>query len=136
MKPSRTAPPRATNPRVPSPDRAPSTSHPAEGPAPPVAAAPAPTRAAAPPEPPGSPPSSLFSTPHGIHLWHTAARDALLDLVTCAREGSRRPHRRVLSRAEIRRQSRAAFHQLNALLTLALTPLEATSASPHRGSTD
>jgi hypothetical protein len=61
MKSLRIAPPGATKPvRVPSPDRAPSTSHPEEGPAPRVAGAfAAPTCAAASLVPAGSSPSSF-----------------------------------------------------------------------------
>jgi hypothetical protein len=69
MKQSPNAPPRANKPvRVPSPDRTPSSSHPAEGPALRVAgASPAPSCAAASLEPAGSAPSSLFTEHGGRH---------------------------------------------------------------------
>ena len=47
--------------------------------------------------------------------WLEAVRAAALDLLAAAREGARRPRKRVLSRAEIRRQARAAFAQVTAL---------------------
>jgi hypothetical protein len=50
-------------------------------------------------------------------------RAAALDLLAAAREGARRPRKRVLSRAEIRRQARDAFAQVTALLDLAAEAL-------------
>jgi hypothetical protein len=85
------------------------------------------------PEPPGSTPSSLFDTVGGVRAWHTAARDALLDLVSLAREGAHRRRRRVLSRGEMRRRTRDAFGQLGDLLDLALAPLEAVAATREGG---
>src|SRR6185437_3547653 len=117
MKRSPKAPPGASKrARVPHSDRAHSRKpHPEEGPAPsrapeapPSAADPA---AREPPEPPGSTPSPLFPNSEAVHAWHPAARDALLDLAAAARDAVRRPKKRVLSRAEIRRQARAAFAQ-------------------------
>jgi hypothetical protein len=99
--------------RTKKPARAPTSASPAEAPAPPPA---------------------LLLTPTSVHLWHTAAHDALLDLAALAREGARRPHRRVLSRGEIRRQAREAFAKLRSLLDLALTPLLAAASSPQGGS--
>jgi hypothetical protein len=135
MKRLRKAPSGATKPaRVPAADRAlrqsgerprafpDSSPHPDEGPAPQVAGASpsAPTRAAAPLEPQGSTPSPFFlDTVTGARAWHAAATEALLDLASLAREGARRPRRRVLSRAEIRRGAREAYGQLRDLLGLA-----------------
>lgn len=102
-----------------------------EGPAPsqapealPSAADPA---ACAPLEPPGSPPSLIFSSPDGADTWLIAVRATLLDLLAAAREGARRPHKRVLSRAEIRRQAREAFAGASALLDEAAGSLRAAA---------
>ena len=128
MKSFRKAPSGATpHARVPITDRARSP-HPDEGPAPQVAGASpsAPTRAAAPPELASSTPSSSFSPspvprvdwsqPAHVHAWLGALRDAGDDLAALAREGTRRFRYRVLARAEIRRQTRAAEHSLQGLL--------------------
>ena len=85
------------------------------------------------PTPDRAPEPALLLTPTGVHLWHTASLDALLDLAALAREGARRPHRRVLSRGEIRRQAREAFAKLRSLLDLARTPLLAAASSPQGG---
>ncbi len=139
MKRSPKAPPGASKrARVPRPDRAHSrTSHREEGPAPsraaeapPSAAAPA---AREPTEPPGSTPSPLFPNPEAVHTWHTAARDALLDLAAAAREALRRPKKRVLSRAELRRQAREAFAQATSLVDVAAAALRAAALSPKGG---
>jgi hypothetical protein len=127
MKPSPIAPPRATRPsRVPSSDRAPepSSSRPEEGPAPRVAGASSdPTRAAASLEPPGSTPSSSCPAAFDWHdvdqarTWLLAVRDAADDLAALAREGGRRLVNRVLSRAELRRQTRDAERSVHGLLS-------------------
>jgi hypothetical protein len=78
-------------------------------------------------EPPGSPPSLIFSSPDGPDTWLVAARATLLDLLAAAREGARRPHKRVLSRAEIRRQAREAFAGVSALLDEAAGSLRAAA---------
>ncbi len=135
MKRSRIAPPGATTrARVPFPDRASSTSHPEEGPAPRVAGALSdPTCAAASPEPPGSPPSSFY--PSAFHwqnadharTWLLAVGEAADDLAALAREGGRRFSQRVLSRAELRRQTRDAERSMRGLLA------EAEAALPPQG---
>jgi hypothetical protein len=135
MKSSRTAPSRATTPaRVPSSDRAPhrdggsrprapSTSHPDEGPAPRVAGAPSePSCAAASLEPTGSAPSSLSPSPFTwtdaahARTWLGAVRETADDLAALAHEGGRRLKHRVLARAELRRQTREAERSLHGLL--------------------
>ncbi len=136
MKRSSIAPPGATNRlRVPTPDRARSSSHPDQGPAPQVAGAlaSAPTRAAAPPEPPGSPPSTFSSTFNFADTadaaeWLRLVRGNADDLIALAREGSRRLKHRVLSRAEIGRQTRDAERCMHGLLAEA----EAGLASPRK----
>ena len=69
---------------------------------------------------PSSPPSSFplvdWSNPIDVRAWLGALRDAGDDLSALAREGTRRPRRRVLARAEIRRQARAATRSLHGLL--------------------
>ena len=80
-----------------------------------------------PQEPPGSPPSLLFSARGAPDVWLSAARSSLLDLLAAAREGARRPHRRVLARAEIRRQARDAFAGASALLDEAAEALRAAA---------
>lgn len=99
------------------------TPHPDEGPAPRVAGASSsePTRAAAPLEPPGSTPSSFsprvdWADPTHVRAWLGALRAAGDDLSALAREGTRRLRYRVLSRAEIRRQARAATRSLHGRL--------------------
>jgi hypothetical protein len=80
------------------------------------------------PEPPAQPAERLclvFSAPDGPDIWHGAARDSLLDLLASAREGARRPGKRVLARAEIRRQAHAAFAGVSALLDEAADALRA-----------
>ena len=52
-----------------------------------------------------------------------ATRGPLLDLLAAAQEGGRRPHKRVLSRAEIRRQSQQAYDCVTSLLDLAVEGL-------------
>jgi uncharacterized membrane protein len=75
---------------------------------------------------PASPPSSaLCGDPAAVARWREASRAALLDLLAAAREGARRPHKRVLSRAELRRQARDAFAQAAALLDLAAEAMRA-----------
>ncbi len=64
-----------------------------------------------------------FQSVEGVRAFHEAARDALLDLAAAAREGARRPRKRVLSRAEIRRQARDGYAQLASLLDLAVAAL-------------
>jgi len=68
------------------------------------------------PRPPGSPTPLIFAALDGPEIWLVTARSSLLDILGAAREGARRPHKRVLSRAEIRRQSREAFTAASALL--------------------
>jgi hypothetical protein len=75
------------------------------------------------------PPSLIFRSPDGIDAWLAAARAAVLDLLAAAREGARRPRKRVLSRAEIRRQAREAFAGASALLDEAAEALR--EAAPH-----
>jgi hypothetical protein len=86
---------------APPPDRRPSAADPA---------------ARDPLEPPGSSPSPIFDDLDGPEIWLVAARGTLLDLLAAAREGARRPRKRVLARAEIRRQAREAFAGASALL--------------------
>ena len=80
-----------------------------------------------PPPPPGSPPSLIFGTPDGPDTWLVSTRAALLDLLAAAREGARRPRKRVLARAEIRRQAREAFAGASALLDEAAEALRAAA---------
>ncbi len=118
MKRSRIAPSRATK-RAPVPrsDGAQSRrSRQSEGHAParapeaePSGAAPA---ARAPKEPPGTTPSPFFEPV----AWLAAVRDAAEDLIALAHEGARRLEHRVLSRAELRRQTRAAARSMRGLL--------------------
>jgi hypothetical protein len=77
---------------------------------------------AAPPAPP-TPALPPLTDPAGVHRWLETSRAALLDLLAAAREGARRPRKRVLSRAEIRRQARDAFAQATSLLDLAAEAL-------------
>jgi hypothetical protein len=76
----------------------------------------------APPEPAegvpsaGAPPAPFLGDPAAVDRWLEATRAAALDLLAAAREGARRPHKRVLSRAELRRQARDAFAQVTSLL--------------------
>jgi hypothetical protein len=72
-------------------------------------------------------PSFLFTMPDGPDVWQIAARTSLLDLLATAREGARRPRRRVLSRAEIRRQAREAFAGASALIDEAAQALRTAS---------
>jgi hypothetical protein len=67
----------------------------------------------------------VFSAPDGPDTWQEAARSTLLDLLAAAREGARRPGKRVLARAEIRRQAHAAFAGVSALLDEAADALRA-----------
>jgi hypothetical protein len=60
--------------------------------------------------------SIILATPEGPELWLISVRGALLDLLTTAREGARRARKRILSRAEIRRQAREAYACTSALL--------------------
>jgi hypothetical protein len=70
------------------------------------------------------PPSPLDrGDPASIQRWLEAARTAVLDLVAVAREGARRPRKRVLSRGEMRRQARDAFAKSTSLLDLAADAL-------------
>jgi len=105
MKPSSSAPWRTVNP--------PPVLHP--DPSPPVTA---PTAQ----EPPGSPffPSAFdWSDAAHARTWLDAVRQAGDDLAALAREGSRLHKHRVLSRAELRRQTNAAERSLHALLAQA-----------------
>jgi hypothetical protein len=115
MKRSPTAPSRASKRTRP---------HPAEGPAPtrapeaPPSDAPPPARD--PPAPTGATPSHFYlRTPDGLRIWRIATRDALLDLDAAAREALRRPERRVLSRAEIRRMRKDALASATSLIDMA-----------------
>ena len=58
-----------------------------------------------------------------MERWLEASRASLLDLLAVAREGARRPRKRVLSRAEMRRQARDAFAAVTLLLDLAADAL-------------
>ena len=69
------------------------------------------------------PPGPLLGDPAAVQRWLDAGRAAALDLLAAAREGARRPRKRVLSRSEIRRQARDAFAQVTALLDLAADAL-------------
>lgn len=73
--------------------------------------------------PADAPPPALLGDPAAVERWLDAGRASLLDLLAAAREGARRPRKRVLSRAEIRRQARDAFAQVTALLDLAADAL-------------
>lgn len=117
MKRSRNAPSRA-NKRTRAPfGRTDAHSIPDEGRGPPSHPPSAADPAASDPlEPPGSGPSLLLDAPDGPEIWLLAARGTLLDLLAAAREGARRPRKRVLARAEIRRQAREAFAGASALL--------------------
>ena len=118
MKRSRTAPSGATkHARVPTSDRAHERrTHQAEGPAPARASEAEPSDAApaarAPKEPPGTTPSPFFDP----IAWLAAVHDAAEDLIALAHEGGRRLRDRVLSRAELRRQTRAAARSMRGLL--------------------
>jgi hypothetical protein len=93
------------------------------------ASAPARSNPAPPPSAEGEPsapaldPGPHLGDPAAIQRWLDASRAAALDLLAAAREGARRPRKRVLARAEIRRQARDAFAQVTALLDLAATAL-------------
>jgi hypothetical protein len=73
-------------------------------------------------DPSAIPPPAL-GDPAAVQRWLDTGRAAALDLLAAAREGARRPRKRVLSRAEIRRQARDAFAQVTALLDLAADAL-------------
>ena len=89
-------------------------------PAPPSSAEADPSASPALPGPPSPP---RLDDPASIQRWLDASRAAALDLLAAAREGARRPRKRVLSRAEIRRQARDAFAQVTSLLDLAAETL-------------
>jgi hypothetical protein len=72
---------------------------------------------------PSAPLPPALADPAAIQRWLDAGRAAALDLLAAAREGARRPRKRVLSRAEIRRQARDAFAQVTSLLDLAAEAL-------------
>ena len=113
MRRSRTAPSRASKPAS-----APSTDASIQEESPPQA----PPDAA----PAGAPPPALgpwLQSAEGVRAFHDAARAALLDLAAAAREGARRPRKRVLSRAEIRRQARDGYAQLASLIDQAAEAL-------------
>jgi len=97
---------------------------PARGASAPARSNPAPPSSAegAPSAPP-APPAPLLGDPAAVQRWLDATRAAALDLLAAAREGARRPRKRVLARAEIRRQARDAFTQVTALLDLAAEAL-------------
>jgi len=84
--------------------------------------APPPAAEADPSALPAPSPASL-GDPEDVQRWLDAGRAAALDLLAAAREGARRPRKRVLSRAEIRRQARDAFAQVTSLLDLAAEAL-------------
>jgi hypothetical protein len=115
MKRSRTAPSRANKP-APVHDGA--AREPLQTP---------PVEAVASERPPGPAPtpSPLLDTAEGVRAFHEVARDALLDLAAAAREGARKPRKRILSRAEIRRQAREGYAELASLLDLAAEALAA-----------
>lgn len=85
-------------------------------------------------EPPGSSSSgrSLYplrwADPAHAEAWLTATRAAFADLAAAAREGSRRLKHRVLSRAELQRQVRAAEIRLVGLFDAAEAGLAASRA--------
>jgi hypothetical protein len=88
-------------------------------------------------EPEGSPPSRRsfrplrWADPADARAWLDQVRASFADLAAVAREGSHRRKRRVLSRAEIRSQRRAAERSLLALLAAADAGL--TRPSPEAG---
>jgi hypothetical protein len=82
-----------------------------------------PPPAEADPSAPSGPPPPLLGDPAAVQRWLDTGRAAVLDLLAAAREGARRPRKRVLSRAEIRRQARDAFAQVTSLLDLAAEAL-------------
>ena len=94
------------------------------------ASAPAPRSNPAPPTSAAgpTPPPFQWSEPAAVPRWLDASRTALLDLLAVAREGARRPRKRVLSRAEMRPQARDAFAQATALLDLAAEALSGKDA--------
>ena len=92
---------------------------------------PSPRRGSLPPPDPGAhaaPAARLQRAGGGPDTWLVAARASLLDLLAAAREGARRPRKRVLSRAEIRRQAREAFAGASALLDEAAAALREAQA--------
>jgi hypothetical protein len=74
----------------------------------------------APPPPAEADPSAALppalADPDAVQRWLDAGRAAALDLLAAAREGARSSRKRVLSRAEIRRQARDAFAKVTSLL--------------------
>ncbi len=76
---------------------------------------------------PAPTPSLIFGAADGPDMWLAAARAAVLDLLAAAREGARRPRKRVLARAEIRRQAREAFAGASTLLDEAAEALRAAA---------
>src|SRR4051812_21967178 len=100
-----------------------------EGPVPPWASEATPSDASpaahTPQEPLGSPPSPRsrrplhWADPAQARAWLADARATAADLAAAAREGSRRRKRRVLSRAEIRRQAHDAERALLSLFDAA-----------------
>jgi hypothetical protein len=131
MKQSRTAPPSAKKParaplgRAPEPptsDEAPALSPAAEPFHDGAASGPKP-RAPSEPLPSTADPGLIFAEPDGPEAWLIATRACLLDLLAAAREGARRPRKRVLSRAEIRRQAREAYAAGSSLLDEAVEAL-------------
>jgi hypothetical protein len=115
-------------------DAAASSPRTSEGPAPPWAPEAAPSdplpTAHTSQEPPGSPPSPRsvpplrWADPAHARAWLTEVSLVVEDLAAAARDGSRRAKHRVLSRAERRRQARAAELKLAALLEAAAAGLD------------
>jgi hypothetical protein len=70
-----------------------------------------------------APPPLVPGDPASVQRWLDGSRAAALDLLAAAREGARRSRKRVLARAEIRRQARDAFAQVSALLDVAAEAL-------------
>ena len=76
------------------------------------------------------PPSLDLGDPAAVEAWLNASRASLLDLAAAAREGARRPWKRVLSRGEIRRQAREAFAQVTSLLDFAAEAMRKLPRTP------
>ena len=64
-----------------------------------------------------------LNDPEDVRRWLHAIRESIADLVAVAREGARRPKKRVLSRGEMKRQARASEESLIALVEMAQSSL-------------
>jgi hypothetical protein len=145
MQHSHTPAPRAnrtvrapTGPQQNAEDAAASSPRTSEGPAPDWAPEAEPSDASPtahiPQEPQGSPPSPRsfrpvhWDDPADVRAWLNIARVIFDELAALTREGSRRLKRRVMSRAELRRQSRDVERSLLALFDAADAGLAALLA--------